>query len=128
MAQFVNWLKSLFKRDPLSEQLISFNREKLHVEIANLATHLHGHKDDPGIRILLEVIALSRNIAIFDIAKARSETELASYKGRYQCLNDLHVFVETAFITKKDEAKEGNKQPRGTVKAFKRVNNQAGIA
>lgn len=116
----------LFKKKSKITEVIEFNRQKLFESIGTLADRLHVYKEDQGVRDVVEIINLWKNNAVLDVTYARDEKERIAFQAKLAALDELKHALERDINRTIKEVKDETNRPTGTLKMFRRVNNQAG--
>lgn len=115
-----------FKKKSEVKEVIEFNKQKLFDAIGILSDRLHIYKEDPGVRDVIEIVNLWKNNAILDVSYARDEKERIAYQAKLTTLDELKHALERDLNRTIKEVKDETNRPTGTLKMFRRVNNQAG--
>lgn len=118
---------NMFKRKK-SEDLIVFNRDKIHEDISKITDILHIFKDDECMKNIRYLIKLGKNISVLDCASSRNDHDRVMAQAKLTVMSDLEYLLESSVNKKAVESKEGKKPVTGTFNVFRRVSNQADIS
>lgn len=131
MVQFFKKLFSIFrKKTPMERQLI-FSLTTLSEQMENLSAHLYTFHREDSLKIIREVIELSKNFELLEINRYREPRDIERHRGRYSALSDIGYYIDRAIEHGKEldrQKKSEDDLKRGAIslhRSRRKTSNQA---
>lgn len=106
-------------------QVITFNRDELQYSADQIMRKIGEMKEDPCLKMIVELVKIARNIAILDCSSSRNEEERIKDQGKLKAYDEFQIFIEHSINRASMNKREGKKPVTGTINAYRRVSNQA---
>lgn len=118
------WFK---KKEKVIYPEIVTSREKLNSSLDVIIDRLSEYRQDEGVKDLMEVIQIGKNIAVLDAAKAPNDQDRIRFQAKVEAYHELQTFIEAGINRVKNEIRNGKGPVRGTIRSVNRTGTASAV-